>query len=515
MAKKYPIGIQSFEKLRRDGYVYVDKTELVYQLANNGSYYFLGRPRRFGKSLLISTLESYFLGQKDLFKGLAIEKLEKDWTQYPVFHLDLNAQSYQEEKDLLSILNEFVCKQEDIYGREESEEGPARRFAGVIARACEMTGRQAVILVDEYDKPLVQAIGNEKLDEEYRTILKGFYGVLKSCDRYIRFALLTGVSRFSHVSIFSDLNNLQDISMDERYASICGISEREMIANFPEEINALARKKGVSYDEALGQLRKMYDGYHFVENSEGLYNPFSLLQALSTLKLGSYWYSTGTPTLLLKALQDINFPLDGLSGYEADSDELNGGDDYEASPVSLLYQTGYLTIKGYNKERGSYILDFPNQEVERSFLKFLFPKYAHVENNRTQFAINNFVDDVRAGNVDGFMTRLKSFYADVPYELTSDLERHYHNVLFILTKLLGFYVEAEKHNAQGRIDLVIKTKKYIYIIELKLDGTAEQALAQINEKHYADPYKSDGRQVIKVGANFNSEQRNIERWLVE
>ena len=515
MAKKYPIGIQSFEKLRRDGYVYVDKTELIWNLAQNSNCYFLGRPRRFGKSLLISTLESYFLGQKDLFKGLAIEQLEKDWTQYPVFHLDLNAQSYQEEKDLLSILNEFVCKQEDIYGREESEEGPARRFAGVIARACEMTGRQAVILVDEYDKPLVQAIGNEKLDEEYRTILKGFYGVLKSCDRYIRFALLTGVSRFSHVSIFSDLNNLQDISMLPAYASICGISEQEMIDNFPEEINALARQNSVSYDEALGQLRKMYDGYHFVENSEGLYNPFSLLQALSTLRLGSYWYASGTPTILLKALQNSDFPLEDLSGYEATQATLMGGDDYETSPISLLYQTGYLTIKDYDREMRLYTLDFPNQEVEEGFLQYLLPKYAHIDSKGTGFAISSFVKDVRAGNVEGFMTRLKSFYADVPYELTSDLERHYHNVLFILTKLLGFYVEAEKHNAQGRIDLVIKTKKYIYIIELKLDGTAEQALAQINEKHYADPYKSDGRQVIKVGANFNSEQRNIERWLVE
>ena len=515
MAKKYPIGIQTFEKLRRDGYVYVDKTELIWNLAQNSNCYFLGRPRRFGKSLLISTLESYFLGQKDLFKGLAIEQLEKDWTQYPVFHLDLNAQSYQEEKDLLSILNEFVCKQEDIYGREESEEGPARRFAGVIARACEMTGRQAVILVDEYDKPLIAAIGNENLDEEYRTILKGFYGVLKSCDRYIRFALLTGVSRFSHVSIFSDLNNLDDISLNPAYATICGITEEEMEYDFKDSIEQLGEYNELDYKTTLGELKKWYDGYHFSSRDQGVYNPFSLLKAFSSKIFDNYWYSTGTPTLLLKALQDINFPLDGLSGYEADSDELNGGDDYEASPVSLLYQTGYLTIKGYNKERGSYILDFPNQEVERSFLKFLFPKYAHVENNRTQFAINNFVDDVRAGNVDGFMTRLKSFYADVPYELTSDLERHYHNVLFILTKLLGFYVEAEKHNAQGRIDLVIKTKKYIYIIELKLDGTAEQALAQINEKHYADPYKSDGRQVIKVGANFNSEQRNIERWLVE
>ena len=515
MAKKYPIGIQTFSEIINGGYCYVDKTALVYQLANSGKYYFLGRPRRFGKSLLISTLESYFLGQKDLFKGLAIEKLEKDWTQYPVFHLDLNAQSYQEKKDLLSILNVNLCNWEKAYGSQQSEATPALRFAGVVTRAYEMTGRQAVILVDEYDKPLIAAIGNENLDEEYRTILKGFYGVLKSCDRYIRFALLTGVSRFSHVSIFSDLNNLQDISLNPRYAALCGITEEELEANFKDSIEEMAQVQDSTYNDTLAKLRKYYDGYRFSTSPTGVYNPFSLLNAFANDDFGNYWYSTGTPTLLLKALQDINFPLDGLSGYEADSDELNGGDDYEASPVSLLYQTGYLTIKGYNKERGSYILDFPNQEVERSFLKFLFPKYAHVENNRTQFAINNFVDDVRAGNVDGFMTRLKSFYADVPYELTSDLERHYHNVLFILTKLLGFYVEAEKHNAQGRIDLVIKTKKYIYIIELKLDGTAEQALAQINEKHYADPYKSDGRQVIKVGANFNSEQRNIERWLVE
>ena len=515
MNRKYPVGIQSFENIVRDGYCYVDKTALVHQLVTSGQYYFLSRPRRFGKSLLVSTLEAYFLGKKELFRGLAMEGLEKEWETYPVLHLDLNTEKYDAVEVLENKLSLNLKYWEEKYGGNKHAYSLATRFEGVIRRACEKTGRRVVILIDEYDKPMHQAIGNDSLLDEYRSTLKAFYGALKSMDSCIRFALLTGVTKFSKVSVFSDLNNLEDISLQPAYNSLCGITEGELLSVFAEDIRALAANNDMSYEEACTQLREWYDGYHFAYHSEGLYNPFSLLNVMKSRVFDSYWFETGTPTFLGEQLKRITYDLHRLTEEIASSDSLGGLDTMAANPVPILYQSGYLTIKDYDREFKVYKLGFPNKEVEEGFTRFLLPCYAHLASGNSSFEIMNFVKEVRGGNIDGFMRRLQSFFADSPYELARDLELHYQNVLFIIFKLLGFYTQTEYHTSQGRIDLLVKTDHYIYVMEFKLDGTAEEALQQINDRQYAMPFVADGRTVYKVGVNFSNRLRGIERWLVE
>ena len=514
MSRLYPIGIQSFERIREDGYVYVDKTSLVYCLATTGKHYFLSRPRRFGKSLLVSTLEAYFLGKKGLFAGLAMERLEREWTEYPVFHLDLNSQKYETPQSLADILNAALTKWEKEYGREEAETSLSLRFQGVVQRAAEKTGHNAVILVDEYDKPLLQSIGNDSLQTDYRNTLKAFYGVLKSCDRYIRFALLTGVTKFSKVSVFSDLNNLEDISMSRVYESVCGITEDELHSELAGDVVALAESGGISQEAAYHKLKEWYDGYHFTRNGMDIYNPFSVLNTLKRRDFGSYWFETGTPTFLVELLKKSRYNLHRLTDEVAMSDSLMGIDSMGNNPVPYLYQSGYLTIKGYNPEFRVYELGFPNKEVEEGFTKFLLPCYAHLDSGNSAFEVMNFVQDVRGGNVDGFMKRLQSFFADTPYELARELELHYQNVLFIVFKLMGFYTQVEYHTSQGRVDLVLQTEKYIYVMEFKLEGTSDEALRQIEEKNYALPFASDPRKVYKIGVNFSNEIRGIEGWKV-
>lgn len=515
MNRLYPIGIQTFEEIRKGGYVYVDKTELIYKLANSGKYFFLSRPRRFGKSLLISTLEAYFSGRKELFEGLAIERLEKGWMEYPVLHLDLNTQKYDTPKALLDVLEENLEKWEEIYGSSEKEIGVARRFNGVIERAAEKTGRNVVVLIDEYDKPMLQAIGNEELMTEYRNTLKAFYGALKSCDRYIRFAILTGVTKFSKVSVFSDLNNLEDISIDSRFANICGISEDELCSELEEDISLLAENNGITIEETHRELKEWYDGYHFSEDGDDIYNPFSLLNTFVKMKFGSYWFETGTPTFLVELLKTAKYNLNNLTTEVASSDSLAGIESMYTNPVPILYQSGYLTIKGYNREFRVYNLGFPNKEVEEGFTRFILPYYASLRSGNSSFEIMSFVTDVRNGDTDSFMLRLQSFFSDIPYEITRELELHYQNVLFIVFRLLGFYTCVEYHTSRGRIDMVVKTDRYIYVMEFKLDGSAEDAMKQINDKGYAAPFDSDPRTLIKIGVNFNNEIRGIEKWIVE
>ena len=514
MGKLYPVGIQNFESLRKDGFFYVDKTALMYRLVTTGRYYFLSRPRRFGKSLLISTLEAYFQGKKELFDGLAVASLEKEWKRYPVLHLDLNTQNYNSVSALEDILNEALAGWEAIYGANDTEIGFARRFAGVIRRAAASTGERAVILVDEYDKPLLQTIGNPELQEEYKKILKSFYGALKSEDGYIRFALLTGVTKFGKVSVFSDLNNLMDLSMDERYTDICGVSEEELLRDFDEDIRALALNNGQTYEQACAQLKEDYDGYHFCPDSPGIYNPFSLLNTFAKGRYGSYWFETGTPTYLVELLKKSDYDLEQMSREETDSETLDSiftGDN----PIPVIYQSGYLTIKKYDKEFGLYTLGFPNREVEEGFLRFLMPYYAKSDRTKSGFEIKRFVDDVRKGDIDGFMERLQGFLADCPYEMARDVELHYQNVLFIVFRLAGLYTRVEYHTSRGRIDMVVQTADYVYVMEFKLDGSAEQALQQIEEKQYALPFAADARKVFRIGVNFSSETRNIDRWIVQ
>lgn len=373
MSKTYPIGIQNFESLRNDNYFYVDKTKLIYQLARSGRYYFLSRPRRFGKSLLISTLEAYFEGKKELFKGLAIENLEKDWIKYPILHLDLNIEKYNSPDSLDKILNNKLEYWESIYGTRPSETSFSLRFAGIVRRAYEQTGQRVAILVDEYDKPMLQSIGNEELQRSFRDTLKPFYGVLKSMDGCIKFALLTGITKFGKISVFSDLNNLNDISMDERYIEICGITEKEIHENLEDELHELARRQKMTYDEVCKELKECYDGYHFVEDSIGLYNPFSLLNTFDKMKFGSYWFETGTPTYLIELLKQNHYSLQRIAHEETDADALNSIDSASQNPVPVIYQSGYLTIKGYDRRFGMYRLGFPNREVEEGFIKFLLP----------------------------------------------------------------------------------------------------------------------------------------------
>lgn len=510
---KYPIGIQNFEKLRQDGYLYIDKTGLVYSLVQTSNCYFLSRPRRFGKSLLLSILEAYFLGKKELFKGLAIEKLEQEWTVYPVLHLDLNIEKYDSIDNLTDILNVNLKLWEQTYGSDDAETSVSLRFAGIIRRAYKQTGRRVVVLVDEYDKPLLQSIGNKALQEEFRNTLKPFYGVLKSLDGCIRFALLTGVTKFGKVSVFSDLNNLDDISMNNQYATLCGITEKEIHTNIEEGIRSLASAQNLSYEETCVKLKEMYDGYHFTSDSEGVYNPFSLFNALKNKSFGNYWFETGTPTYLVELLKRNRYNLKDMTETVSSADVLNSiyGDD---EPIPVIYQSGYLTIKGYNPRFKTYRLGFPNKEVEEGFMNFLIPYYTPIKKEKTAFSIENFVEEIERGDIDSFFHRLQSFFADTPYELVRDRELHYQNVLFIVFKLIGLYVKAEYHTSQGRIDLALQTDKYIYVMEFKLEGSAEEALRQIEEKQYALPFASDKRQVFQIGINFSSQTRNIEKWLV-
>ena len=458
--------------------------------------------------------EAYFKGRRDLFTGLAVEQLEKKWEEYPVLHLDLNAEKYDSPDRLDAILSNQLTQWEAIYGRGEDETTLSSRFLGVIRRASEQAGRGVVVLVDEYDKPMLQAIGDDVLQKSFRNTLKAFYGALKSQDGCIKFALLTGVTKFGKVSVFSDLNNLMDISMDNRYAELCGISDAELHQYFDEDIHALADALDVDYAKACGLLKENYDGYHFCYKSVGMYNPFSLLNTFAKKQIGSYWFETGTPTYLVELMKLHHYPVEEIEHIVTSGPVLDSIDAASTDPVPVIYQSGYLTIKDYNAEFENYTLGFPNREVEQGFLRFLLPHYASVSVSKSPYEIQCFVGEVRKGDVDGFLSRLQTFFDDTPYELARDREVHYQNILYIVFKLMGFHTEVEYRTSRGRVDLVLKTSDYIYVMEFKLNGTAEEAMQQIEEKGYASAFASDSRKVIKVGINFSDETRSIERWIV-
>ena len=510
--KKYPIGIQNFESLIADGYTYVDKTEMVYRLASMGRYYFLSRPRRFGKSLLISTLEAYFAGRKDLFQGLAIEKLEQEWTQYPVLHLDLNSRNYDSAHAPREELAKHLELWEKIYGDQHQSKALEERFYHIIRMAFEQTGQRVVVLVDEYDKPLLQAIGNENLQAEFRATLKAFYSVLKTQDRYIRLGFLTGVTKFGKVSVFSDLNNLFDLSMDERYQALCGITEEEIHRYFEPTLHQLAGKNRITYEEACDRLKRRYDGYHFVEGGVGIYNPFSLLCTLDTLKFGSYWFETGTPSYLVELLKQDGYPLPNLTEEQVSADFLNSIDSVSQNPIPVIYQSGYLTIRSYDEEFQLYRLGFPNQEVEEGFMRYLLPFYTHVTAGESVFSIAKFVQDVRQGRPEQFMQRMETMFADTDYKIVGDSELYFQNVFYLVMKMMGFYTKVERPTSGGRMDMVIETPDYVYILEFKLDGTPQQALQQIETRGYARPFAMDKRRVFRIGVNFSKQKRCIDGW---
>lgn len=511
---KYPIGIQDFEKLRTNGYSYVDKSRFVYKLATEGEYYFLSRPRRFGKSLFLSTLEAYFQGKKELFEGLAIYDLETDWKKYPIFHIDLNTANFREKDSLYTVLNDYLTTWESKYGARESEATLALRFKGVIARAAEKEGCGVVILIDEYDKPILQTLRDPELQAEHRAQLKAFYSVLKTQDRYIKFAFLTGVTKFGKVSVFSDLNNLTDISMDHRYISICGMTEKELLTNFKEGISELAEANGDTEEATIAKLKARYDGYHFEENTVGIYNPFSVLNTLSRLRYKDYWFETGTPTFLVDLMKMHNYRLPDMTKERVSNDVINSVDSLSTNPIPVIYQSGYLTIKGYDERFKKYLLGFPNKEVEEGFLNFLLPLYTSAGNN-SPFLVDEFVQDVESGNPERFMQRMKAFFADTSYQVVGNAELYFQNAMYLVFKIMGFYTQVERPTSDGRIDAIIQTPNYIYVIECKLDRTADEAIKQIENNGYAEPFLMDKRKLYKIGVSFSSETRGVAEYKIK
>ncbi len=514
--RKLPIGVQSFEFLRSEGYLYVDKTALIYRLVTMGKPYFLSRPRRFGKSLLLSTLEAYFLGKKELFRGLAIERMEKNWFEYPVLHLDLNAEKYDSPQRLEKMLELQLEKWEAQYGVDKGTKTYSGRFRTIIERAYEQTGRRVVVLVDEYDKPMLQTFDNPDLQKQFRDTLTAFYTVLKSTDAYLQFVFITGVTKFAQMGIFSTLNQLNDISFDLQYNELCGMTRSEIEATFDPEIQALAKQNKTTYDDILEQLTRQYDGYRFTPSEEftPMYNPFSVLSAFAKLRFGDYWFASGTPTFLVEILKKTDFDLRGLEGIEVSSASLSDDRADICNPVPMIYQSGYLTIKSYNERFRTYTLGFPNEEVEYGFLNFAAPFYTPVSPTDTSFYIGKFVNELETGQAEAFLTRLSCFFADFPYELNAKTERHYQVVFYLVFKLMGQFTQAEVRTAIGRADAVVSTADYIYVFEFKLKGTAEEALQQIDEKGYLLPYTVDGRKLVKVGVSFDAEKRNLGEWII-
>ena len=508
--------MQSFEAVRKANYLYVDKTKHLERLVTTNKYYFLSRPRRFGKSLFLSTLEAYFLGQKELFKDLYIETVEKQWTEYPVIYLDLNSGIYTTEEELYRVLNYPMQRLEQKYSIDVKEPSLSVRLKNIVLTAFEQTGKQVVILVDEYDKPLLQTIDNEELHDKYKTILKGVYSILKECDEYIRFGFLTGVTKFSKISLFSDLNNLMDISLDENYTDICGITEEEIKTNFKEHLQAFAEKENTTKEDILSQLKAMYDGYHFSKNTDvDIYNPFSLINSLTRREFENYWFQTGTPTFLIKLLQENDYDLKDLSEGKITAKDLTSKESMMNAPVALFYQSGYLTIKDYNKKSGAYKLGYPNKEVEESFLDFILPKYMHTNENASFSYVEKMYENLENGEIEDFLKTMKTFFASVPYDLIKDTENHYQTVIFIICKLIGFIVEAEYKIVNGRIDMIVRTDNFLYLFEFKFDKSAKEALQQIDSKDYPLAFQQDERKLYKIGVNFSSQTKNIDEYIIQ
>jgi hypothetical protein len=519
----YPIGIQDFEQLRSLNAVYVDKTDLVYKLVHTSTSVFLSRPRRFGKTLLTSTLQCYFEGRKELFDGLAMERLEKEWTKYPVLHFDLGNVKSEDVANVKDGLLRLLRQYEAIYGRDEQSASISSRMADLIARANAQTGQKVVVLIDEYDAPILDVLHDEEKREEVRKLLREFFSSLKSCYQRLRFVFLTGISMFSQLSIFSELNNLKIISRSSEYATICGITEQELKENFQYGIDKMAESLGYSYDEMILRLKDAYDGYHFSEDSEGVYNPFSLLNSFDDNKLGSYWFQSGTPRFLIEMLkkyqQDDLFSVEMLDSIDpVDASDFETPLEMQSGPLPLLYQAGYLTINSYDAGADVYTLAIPNSEVRVGLLKNLLPLYANVRNINSTVSLASFA--FRKGDPGKAMQLLQSLLASIPFmrgdkDILGDAEKteaYYHRIFYFFFRMLYNEVNAEVRNSVGATDVVIKTPKYIYVVELKIDSSADTALQQIEEKGYATPYLNDPRQLIKLGVNFSTATRTLSEW---
>ncbi len=505
----YPVGQQSFPELRKGGYLYVDKTQYIERILDGTQYYFLGRPRRFGKSLFLSTLRAFFEGRRELFKGLYADTMDWDWEPVPVLYLDLNTGMYRDGEDLHRVVDSFLTSYEEQYGIPRGEEMHSLRLARLIREIALKTGKNVVVLVDEYDKPLVNNIHDPERFEAYRTELSSLYSNFKSSADYLRLVFLTGVSRFGKLSVFSGLNNLRDISFSNKFAAICGITEQELLDNFKPGIKALSEEDGLSEEEELKKLKQWYDGYHFSAKSPDIYNPFSLLCTFSEEAYANYWISSGTPTLLVEALKRGRSDLETVTSAMCSQEELQGLDAENIRPIALLYQAGYLTIKGHLPEMDLYKVGLPNEEVTRGFYEFLLPKYAQVREGNVRGVVFNFLNALQEGDVDGFIAMLKSFFAGISYEMRLEEERNVQNALFVLFHLLGLNVDVAYRTSNGRIDILVRTRRFVYVIELKYDKSAREALEQILSKDYALPWGADGRKVIAIGLNYDSMTRRL------
>ena len=513
LQRLYPIGIQTFSKIREGNYLYIDKTAYVYRMTHSASsYMFLSRPRRFGKSLLTSTLHSYFSGRKDLFHGLAMEKLEKEWTEYPVLHFDMSTAKHADSEQLLQELNLKLYGYEQIYGRLEEEVNPNQRLMGLIKRAYEQTGKKVVVLIDEYDAPLLDVVHEWENLDVLRNIMRNFYSPLKACDPYLRYVFLTGITKFSQLSIFSELNNIENISMDEPYAAICGISEDEIRSQMKEDVDRLAKNLGVTPEEALMKLKENYDGYHFTYPSPDIYNPFSLLTAMEKGKIGSYWFGSGTPTYLIKMLDKFGVKPSEIGRKQLKSSAFDAPTETMTDAVPLLYQSGYITIKDYNKMLDLYTLDIPNKEVRLGLMESLLPHYVDNKTPEATTMVAYLFYDIQNGDMDAALHRLQEFLSTIPYCDNTRFEGHYQQVFYIIFSLLGYYVDVEVRTPRGRVDIVLRTKTTLYLMELKLNKSAGEAMEQIDLKNYPERFALCGLPVVKVAVSFDSERCTIGDW---
>ena len=513
LQRLYPIGIQTFSKIREGNYLYVDKTEYVYRMTHSASsYMFLSRPRRFGKSLLTSTLHSYFSGRKDLFHGLVMEKLEKEWTEYPVLHFDMSTAKHADSEQLLQELNLKLYGYEQIYGRLEEEVNPNQRLMGLIKRAYEQTGKKVVVLIDEYDAPLLDVVHERENLDVLRNIMRNFYSPLKACDPYLRYVFLTGITKFSQLSIFSELNNIKDISMDEPYAVICGISEDEIRLQMKDDLEGLAKKLEITPEEALMKLKENYDGYHFTSPSPDIYNPFSLLNAFADGKFGSYWFGSGTPTYLINMLEKFGVEPSEIGNNRVSVEDFDAPTERMTSIIPLLYQSGYITIKNYDEELDLYTLNIPNKEVRIGLMKSLLPHYVGSKAPETTTMVAYLSRDIRNGDMDTALRRLQTFLSTIPQCDNTKYEGHYQQVFYIIFSLLGYYVDVEVRTPRGRVDIVLRTKTTLYVMELKLDKSAGEAMEQIDLKNYPERFALCGLPVVKVAVSFDSERCTIGGW---
>ena len=515
LQRLYPIGIQTFSEIREKNYLYIDKTEYVYRMTHFAKYVFLSRPRRFGKSLLTSTLHSYFSGRKDLFQGLAMERLEKEWIEYPVLHFDMSTAKHVDKERLERLLDFMLSDYERTFGLDTTAGDANLRLTRLIKCAYEKTGKKVVVLIDEYDAPLLDVVHEKENLGVLRNIMRNFYSPLKACDPYLKYVFLTGITKFSQLSIFSELNNIKNISMDESYAAICGITEDEMLTQMKEDMGMLAAKLNISPEEVLLKLKENYDGYHFTYPSPDIYNPFSLLMSMAKGKIDSYWFGSGTPTYLIKMLGKFGVNPSDIGPKQAKASIFDAPTETMTNITPLLYQSGYITIKDYNKILDLYTLDIPNKEVRLGLMESLLPNYVGNETPEATTMVAYLFYDIQNGDMDSALRRLQAFLSTVPYCDNTKYEGHYQQLFYVIFSLLNYYVDIEVRTPRGRVDVVLRTKTTLYVMELKLDKTAGEAMEQINLKNYPERFALCGLPVVKVAINFDSERCTIGEWKLQ